>query len=125
MSVGQQLQQLPDIVRDSKLETEIFDAYTQHIFYISGSSARERHMRREERWVRDQFLGQGAYGTVYLERCEQKDNSSRLRAVKEIKKFVVAGKELEYTRELEAISKFSHQRVREAMIEKTACCNSC
>ncbi|KAI1452649.1 kinase-like domain-containing protein [Annulohypoxylon moriforme] len=110
MSMRQLIQSLPDIVRDSRLDTEIFGSYTQHIVYVSGSSARERHVRKEERWVRDRFLGQGAYGTVHLERSEQKDGVTRLRAVKQIKKFSVAGKELEYMRELEAISKFSHSR---------------
>ncbi|KAI2618231.1 kinase-like domain-containing protein [Hypoxylon sp. NC1633] len=109
MSVDQQFQPqlLSDIVRDSKLETEIFNTHTQHVLYITGHSARERHVRREERWVRDRFLGQGAYGTVYLERCDQ---GNKLRAVKEIKKCVVAGKRLEYMRELEAVMKFSHPK---------------
>lgn len=111
MSVRQLIQSLPDIVRDSRLETEFFNAYTQHIVYVSGYSARERHVPKEERWVRKQFLGQGAYGTVHLERCEQRDGSAKLRAVKQIKKYNVAGRELEYMRELEAISKFSHKRV--------------
>ncbi|KAI1443087.1 kinase-like domain-containing protein [Annulohypoxylon stygium] len=110
MSVRQLIQSLPDIVRDSRLETEFFNAYTQHIVYVSGYSARERHVPKEERWVRKQFLGQGAYGTVHLERCEQRDGSAKLRAVKQIKKYNVAGRELEYMRELEAISKFSHKR---------------
>ncbi|KAI1090605.1 kinase-like domain-containing protein [Rostrohypoxylon terebratum] len=110
MSVRQLIQSLPDIVRDSRLETEFFDGYTQHIVYVSGHSARERHVPKEERWVRKEFLGQGAYGTVHLEQCKQGDGSARLRAVKQIKKYNVAGKELEYLRELEAISKFSHNR---------------
>ncbi|KAI0890143.1 kinase-like domain-containing protein [Annulohypoxylon maeteangense] len=110
MSIRQLIQSLPDIVRDSRLDTEIFAAYTQHIVYVSGSSARERHVPKKERWVRDQFLGQGAYGTVHLERCERNDGTTKLRAVKQIKKYNVAGKELEYMRELEAISKFSHNR---------------
>ncbi|KAI1208018.1 uncharacterized protein F4807DRAFT_162160 [Annulohypoxylon truncatum] len=110
MSARQLIQSLSDIVRDSRLETEIFSAYTQHTVYVSGYSARERHVPKEERWVRDRFLGQGAYGTVHLERCEQRDGTAKLRAVKQIKKYNVAGKELEYMRELEAISKFSHNR---------------
>lgn len=118
--MSDQFQLHSDIVRDSKLETKIFNSHTQHVFYISGPSARDRRIRKEERWVRDRFLGRGAYGTVYLERCEQGDSSNKLRAVKEIRKFVVEGEELEYTRELEAISKFSHPKVSENTVAVTA-----
>jgi hypothetical protein len=106
------LRVLSDLVHDSRLETEIFTNYIKHVFYVSGWSARERHVRKEERWVRDQFLGQGAYGVVYRERCDQDENNIKLRAVKQIRKFAVPGKELDYTRELEAIIKFSNPRVR-------------
>ncbi|KAI8628209.1 kinase-like domain-containing protein [Xylariaceae sp. FL1651] len=102
-------QPLSDLVRDSKIETEVSDTYTQHTFYRSGNSARERLVRRVERWVRETSLGKGAYGTVYRERCEQR-GSQKLRAVKEIKKYVVVGEEVDYTRELEAIAKFSHPK---------------
>lgn len=101
---------LSDLVRDSKIETEVLASCIQHIFFESGPSVRERHVRREERWVRQSFLGQGAYGTVYLEKCEH-GREGKLRAVKEIKKFVVQGQELDYVRELEAIVKFSHPKV--------------
>ena len=84
-------------------------ASTRHIFYISGRSARDRRVRREEEWVREAFLGQGAYGVIYKEKCHDKAGP-RFRAVKEIKKRV-AGEELDYTRELEAIVKFSHPKV--------------
>ncbi|KAI1766704.1 kinase-like domain-containing protein [Hypoxylon sp. FL1150] len=108
MPMSHRVQLQPDIVRDSKLETKIFSSHTQHIYYRPGPSARDRRLRKEERWVRDRFLGQGAYGTVYLERCEHGDNNNKLRAVKEIRKFIIPGEELDYARELEAISKFSH-----------------
>ncbi|KAK5988212.1 Serine/threonine-protein kinase RAD53 [Cladobotryum mycophilum] len=98
-----------DLVRDSKIETEVHDACIQHTFYESGLSARKRLIRREERWARESCLGQGAYGRVYLERCVH-GTEQKLRAVKEVKKFVVPGQDLEYLRELEAIIKFSNPR---------------
>lgn len=60
--------------------------------------------------MREGCLGRGAYGTVYKERCAD-DAQPRVRAVKEINKNVVAGEEIDHTRELEAIAKFSHPRV--------------
>ncbi|KAH9890226.1 protein kinase-like domain-containing protein [Xylariomycetidae sp. FL2044] len=99
---------LSDLVQDSKIETTITVNYTEHVFYSTGHTARDRLVRRTERWSRDgpsAFLGQGAYGTVYRECCGRK-----LRAVKEVKKYIVVGEELDYTRELEAIVKFSNPR---------------
>ncbi|OTA98831.1 hypothetical protein M426DRAFT_325683 [Hypoxylon sp. CI-4A] len=111
-----QLPFLPDIVFDAKIETQLFGTYTQHIRYEPGSSVFERQRRKQEQWVRERFLGQGAYGTVYLERCDDGDDRKKLRAVKEIRKNLVAGKELEYIRELEAAIKFSHQKYRDYFV---------
>ncbi|KAM7213475.1 kinase-like domain containing protein [Rhypophila decipiens] len=99
-----------DLVRDSKIETEVLETWTKHVFYTPGSSAKERQVRKEEKWVRDAYLGQGAFGTVHRERCEEGERKDTVRAVKEIKKRVMAGEELDYNRELEAIVKFSNPR---------------
>jgi hypothetical protein len=100
-----------DLVRDSKIETEWSGSCLRHIFYDTGPSAKQRRVRREERWVRQKFVGQGAYGRVYLEQCEH-GSSQKLRAVKEIKKAVTLGEDLDYMRELEAVAKFSNQKVK-------------
>ena len=111
---------LPDLVRDSKIETTIVsDNRTRHAIFRAGQSARQRRVRIEETWVRDGCLGHGSYGTVYKEYKETADNgeafgkmegalSPKVRAVKEIKKSVIAGEEIDYTMELEAVAKFSN-----------------
>jgi hypothetical protein len=101
---------LSDLVRDSKIETQVLDKCLLHTFYETGPSARERRIRREERWVCQSLVGRGAYGTVYLEKCDL-GGKPKLRAVKEIKKYVVPGEELDYMRDLEAVAKFSNQKV--------------
>ena len=101
---------LSDLVRDSKLEATVSHAGTLQVIYRSNRSARRRRVRTEEQWLRDGFLGEGAFGTVYKERCEQ-GGQIKLRAVKEIKKRISIGEEIDYTRELEAVAKFSHERV--------------
>jgi len=100
---------LPDLVLDSKIETILLgNGHVEHVFHTPGdASSGTRRVRRVERWARDTFLGRGAYGSVYLERCNV---GNKLRAVKEIKKAVVVGRALEYTRELEAIFKFFHSK---------------
>lgn len=96
---------LSDLVLDSKLETVDLGTCVQHTFLRPGRSAGERYVRVEERWARETTLGEGAHGTVYREKLE---GQAALRAVKEIKKSVCA--ELDYSRELEAIIKFSHPK---------------
>ncbi|KXJ90520.1 kinase-like domain-containing protein [Microdochium bolleyi] len=108
---------LSDIVRDALVETETIDNQTtRHIRYEAGRSARQRRVRIEEQWRRSRQLGQGAWGTVYLETCVNPGFGSRLRAVKEIKKCVYNGEELDYGRELEAIFKFSHARYNHCFV---------
>ena len=102
---------VPDIVADAKIETEISHDGVKHIFHRSGSTAGERYVRREECWTRQQFLGKGAYGTVYLETCKTEGGCKKFRAVKEVRKSVHANEELDYMMELEAIYKFSHPKV--------------
>lgn len=100
-----------DLVLDSKIETEILGTETKHVFYAPGNSAQERQVRKQERWVRDKYLGQGAFGTVHRERCEEGERKNMVRAVKQIQKRLAADEELDYNRELEAILKFSNPRV--------------
>jgi len=102
------IQTLSDLVRDSEIEATISNGCTTQFAYEAGRSS--RRLRVEERWVREGCLGRGAYGTVYKERCGG-GAQSRVRAVKEINKNVVAGEQIDHTRELEAIAKFSHPRV--------------
>jgi hypothetical protein len=105
---------VPDLVRDSKLETIFCRGYTQHVYHVSGFTPRQRKMRKEERWVRGNNLGSGAFGTVWLEKLVAENGEEKYRAVKEIRKRVQRSEPIDYNRELEAIAKFSHERVRES-----------
>lgn len=99
---------LSDLVLDSRLEaTKPSPDCTLHVSFLPGPSARQRRVRVEERWTRDGCLGRGAFGTVWREKCEQ-GGQTRLRAIKEIKKSIATGEDIDYTRELEAVTKFSH-----------------
>ncbi|KAK0716152.1 kinase-like domain-containing protein [Lasiosphaeris hirsuta] len=100
---------LSDLVRDSRIEATVFANHTVQVVYQVGHSARQRRIRTEEVWVREGCLGRGAYGTVYKESCEEGPRS-RVRAVKEIKTSVVVDEDVDHTRELEAIAKFSHPK---------------
>jgi hypothetical protein len=102
---------IPDLVRDSRLETRFHPERTEHIYYESGLTARQRTVRREEYWKAERCIGRGSYGTVWLEQCVEGEREVKLRAVKQIPKAQKASKPIDYNRELEAIAKFSHPKV--------------
>jgi len=116
-------QPLPDLVRDSKIETVVLsDKRTRHVIFRAGRSARQRRVRIEETWARAGCLGRGAYGTVYKEYREAQENPDEdarrpegearptVRAVKKINKAVISGEEIDYAMELETIAKFSNPK---------------
>ena len=105
---------ISDLVRDSKLETKFCLGYTQHVYHVSGGTPRQRKMRMEERWERGRNLGTGGFGTVWLEKLVTENGEEKYRAVKEIRKDMQRSEAISYSRELEAIAKFSHQKVQKA-----------
>jgi hypothetical protein len=102
-----------DLVRDSRLTTRFIPdrALTQHVSHHSSRSARQRRIRVEETWQRHQELGNGTFGQVWLERCVAGPRDGQLRAVKAIPKDRTSSANIDYARELEAMAKFSHDRV--------------
>ena len=101
-----------DLVIDSKLDTEIHPNFIHHVYHVSGSTPWERKITREERWVKGKTLGHGGFGTVWLEKCVIGDRQGTVRAVKAISKMSRPSMVVDYSRELEAMAKFSNQRVR-------------
>jgi hypothetical protein len=100
-----------DLVQDSKLETTFHEKYAQHVYHVSGANPRERKVRKEEHWERCRNLGTGSFGTVWLEKLVVGSDGDKYRAVKEIRKGVKRSGAIDYSRELEAIAKFSHEKV--------------
>lgn len=103
---------IPDLVRDSRLETQFRPKYLRHRYHESDSTQGERVVVRQEYWKRERCIGGGSYGRVWLERCLKGEKDYSIRAVKEIQKPKQSAKASDYNRELEAIAKFSHERVR-------------
>jgi hypothetical protein len=99
-----------DLVVDSKLDTKFRDSATIHSFLEIDDVG--RRSTREEEWKIEQSLGRGAFGQVRLERCVTPGvKCGFLRAVKIINTESNLYKSLDFTRELEAIAKFSQDRV--------------
>jgi len=104
---------LPDLVRDSKLETQILDGYVVHTYYESDPVSRKRAVPRLEHWRRRRLIGEGSYGSVWMEECIKGQRDVQVRAVKKISALARQhAKPIDYNRELEAIAKFSHPNVR-------------
>ncbi|VUC36618.1 unnamed protein product [Clonostachys rosea] len=103
---------LIDLVRDSKLDSQFLeDGGIVHVSYVSTPGLRRKD-RKEERWKPCKILGRGAFGRVWLQECNHDNGSKSFRAVKEIFKQNAPNenKPIDYTRELEAIAKFSHTK---------------
>jgi hypothetical protein len=88
-----------DLVSDSKLTTTV------------EPNALHRKIRQEQHWKRAVRVGEGAYGTIWLEKLVAGDFRVNERAVKIIKKHARQALVIDYSRELEAIVKFSHPKV--------------
>jgi hypothetical protein len=106
---------IPDLVRDSKLETAFLDQKTTVHTFIEPDGAGGRRIRREQCWKKGELLGRGAFGDVWREQCVAGKEKGALRAVKVIRK---QSHSVDLNRELEAIAKFSHSRVRHTCLKQ-------
>ncbi|KAH7146670.1 kinase-like domain-containing protein [Dactylonectria estremocensis] len=107
-------QRVPDLVHDSRLTTCFLpNGATQHTVY--HQSRNRRPARVNETWYRQRELGNGSFGCVWLERCASGPAEGKLRAVKDIRKD--PSLPVSYSRELEAMAKFSHERYVHCFVE--------
>jgi serine/threonine protein kinase len=105
------MSRLSDLVRDSKLRTRFHDTVTIHS-YLEVDETGGR-FSREEHWKWERFLGRGGFGQVRLQRrVARGTKGGDLRAVKVIEKLSDSSSLPDFDRELEAIAKFSNDRVR-------------
>ena len=109
---------LPDLVRDSKLETHFLPSgdssvETVHTYHEPDPTSRRRLVSRSEHWQRQRKIGGGSSASVWLEKCTKGGHRDvEVRAIKQIEIHRHSGRMLDFSRELEAIAKFSHRKVR-------------
>ncbi|KAI0805556.1 kinase-like domain-containing protein [Xylaria sp. FL0064] len=107
---------LPEFVRESRLDAQIYPGLTVHSVYDrqTGSS-------KQQSWYRDPTFRarRGGQGKVWLEQCFTGGpfHHSLYRAVKEIELERPIDRDDDRLRELEALAKFSRPRYREFIIE--------
>ncbi|KAK3344206.1 kinase-like domain-containing protein [Lasiosphaeria hispida] len=94
-------------LRDTRLNVDFLKSgLTRHVSYTSNPSTGQRSIKVEEIWRRAQSLGNGTFGSVWLEELVSGNTPVRLRAVKKISK-QAKWAVVDYKRELEAMAKFS------------------
>ncbi|OAL46570.1 kinase-like protein [Pyrenochaeta sp. DS3sAY3a] len=108
---------LSDLVRDSKLDTTTTrNGIVRHVIEVADHNSRRRRVRQEQVWKRMESLGEGTYGEVWLEKLVGGTCHVNERAVKIIKKRTQKQRPVDYSRELEAIAKFSHPKYNSCFV---------
>lgn len=107
---------IPDIVRDSELETEFESGCICHVYYDSSSEAM-RPVRTKEYWQIGKTIGAGNFGQVRLEHRIKGSLGPEVRAVKRIRKSMRSVREVNYDSEIEAIVKFSAPKYVRCFVE--------
>ncbi|KAN0067515.1 WD40-repeat-containing domain protein [Elaphomyces granulatus] len=110
---------LPDLVRDSKLETHFLPVETIHTYHESDPTSQRRLISRSEHWQRQRKIGGGSSASVWLEKCTKGGHRDvEVRAIKQIEIHQHSGRILvDYSRELEAIAKFSHPKYQRCFVK--------
>ncbi|KXG52030.1 uncharacterized protein PGRI_083140 [Penicillium griseofulvum] len=108
------MSKVPDWVLDSKLETYFRSKYeTVHTYYEQESLSR-RPIKKTVHWQREKKIGSGGFGEVWLERCTKGNNHGyQVRATKKME----VRHQIDYSRELEAIAKFSHSKYERCFVK--------
>jgi len=100
---------VPELVADSKLDTIFKKGFTIHHVRTPDTTPLLGKNHKKEKWEQTEQLGQGSFGTVWLQKLVGAggDSDLKTRAVKIIKK----GPKVDYRPELHAIAKFSQEKV--------------
>ena len=80
-----------------------------HYEYTSSANPGPRSTKIVKRWRRQELLGSGSFGDVWLEVLQ--DQPDMKRAVKVIQKRRMKDAKIDYTKELKALAEFSRAKV--------------
>lgn len=100
-----------DLLNHFKLEAQITPTETVHSTYRPNRARRGRE-KIEQRWLRMEKIGDGAFGQVWREVKYRADGGQDVRAVKAIEKSRMTRLGVDHKKELLALAKFSKQEVR-------------
>ena len=92
-----------DLIEHFKLDVVFFPDDTRHIFYHSDGRQNQRKVKVVNKWIKQQELGEGGCGTVWLENDSKGDE----RAVKQISKGFCLRNQIDYKKEILAMAKLT------------------
>ena len=95
-----------DLIEHFKLDVVILSDHTRHTFYSSDGRQNRRKVKVVKKWIRQHELGEGAGGTVWLE----KDSNGDERAVKQISKAFCLRNRIDCKKEITAMAKLTKVR---------------
>ena len=96
-----------DLIEHFKLDVVLFPDHTRHTFYHSDGRQNRRKVKVVRKWIKQQELGEGGGGTVWLE----KDGNGDERAVKQISKGFCLRNGIDYRKEITAMAKLTKVRL--------------
>jgi hypothetical protein len=94
-----------ELIDHFRIDAQIYDEHTLIFTPVRG----RRNAKQQEKWIRrKREIGQGSFGTVWLEERIE-GGESAVRAVKEVRKTLGQGKgfEADYARELYAMARLT------------------
>jgi stalled ribosome alternative rescue factor ArfA len=113
-----------DLVRDSKLKTTFHDGIFRHVIETGDRGHGGRLIKTDQRWQRvGDILREGAFSIVWREKLVSGESDAKDRAVKRIQKRNGSVTAVDYSRELEAIAKFSCGRAGYATASPLRSCH--
>ena len=98
-----------------KLDTTFYIDHVQHITYHSDAVLGKRRVKVVQNWYRDQELGRGSFGTVFLERSQK----GECRAVKDVSKERDSARTAKVDYRMELMAMAALAKVREIEVPRT------
>ena len=101
-----------DLILDSKLNTRFESTFTVHIYRDLSNDSERQVVERVEFWRPVRTIRAGAFDSISLEECEHGYRDVQVRAVRKVlTRPRGSSNQIDYSRELAAIAKFSHSNV--------------
>jgi hypothetical protein len=114
-----------DLVDHFLLEATVLPDHIRYISHKSDITTGRRKIRIEERWRWTKKIGQGSFGTVWLEERidgETSGTTKEQRAVKAVYKSSCSLGNIDYRRELLTMAKFSRVRFTSTILLNDLIC---
>src|SRR5271163_23717 len=101
------VEEISDLIDHFELEATYFPTFTIQICYESIPDQGLRKVKTQKRWQRGKIIGEGGFGSVWLEEYRKNDIIVQRRAIKEVRKRDMTRAGVNYRREVLALARLS------------------